>query len=175
MTAQAVLDELEALGSPAIKKVLLKHGAVEPFFGVKIGDMQPLKKKLMGDHALALALYDTGVSDDMYLAGLICDPKKMTKADLARWQKGATWYMLADYTVAWVAAESPFGRELALKWMDAKAEMTATAGWSTYSSLVAITPDEELDLDEIGRLMDRVQKEIKTAPNRVRSAMNGFV
>src|SRR5262245_42727159 len=52
MTAQQVLDELERLGNPSIKKVLMKHGAVEPFFGTKIGDMQPMKKKLMGDHKL---------------------------------------------------------------------------------------------------------------------------
>ena len=33
MTAQQVLSELEKLGSPAIKNVLMKHGAKEPFFG----------------------------------------------------------------------------------------------------------------------------------------------
>jgi hypothetical protein len=175
VTTQQVLDELERLGNPAIKKMLMKHGAKEPFFGTKIGDMQPLKKRLMGDHALALQLYDTGVSDAMYLAGLICEPGQMSKADLARWIRGASWYMLSDYTVAWVAAESDFGRELALKWMDAKNEMTATAGWSTYSSLVAITPDDRLDLKEIEGLLNRVKKEVHTAPNRVRYTMNGFV
>jgi 3-methyladenine DNA glycosylase AlkD len=175
VTSQQVLDELERLGSASIKKVLMKHGAVEPFFGTKITDMQPMKKKLMGDHALALELYETGVSDAKYFAGLICDPQKMTKADLNRWQKGANWYMLADYTVAWVAAESKHGRELALKWMDAKNEMTATSGWSTYSSIVSITPDDELDLKEIEGLLERVKKEIGTAPNRVKYTMNGFV
>ena len=137
--------------------------------------MQPLKKKLMGNNKLALELFDTGISDAKYLAGLICEPKQMTKADLNRWAKGANWYMLAEYTVPWVASESKFGRELALKWMDSKDEMIASAGWSTYSSFVSITPDEELDLKEITGLMDRVKKEIPTAQNRVKYTMNGFV
>ncbi|HEY2783478.1 MAG TPA: DNA alkylation repair protein [Fimbriiglobus sp.] len=175
MTAQEVLDELEKLGSPAVKKVLMKHGAKEPFFGTKIGDMQPLKKKLMGQHQLALELFDTDISDAKYFAGLICDPKQMTKADLNRWIKAANWYMLADYTVAWVTAESKYGREFALKWMDSKNEMTATAGWSTYSSIVSVTPDADLDLKEITGLLERVKKEIAAAPNRVKYTMNGFV
>ena len=31
-----VIEELRSLGSASIKKVLLNHGAKEPFFGVKI-------------------------------------------------------------------------------------------------------------------------------------------
>ena len=35
--------------------------------------------------------------------------------------------------------------------------------------------DEELDLPEIQALLERVEKEIGTAPNRVKYCMNGFV
>jgi 3-methyladenine DNA glycosylase AlkD len=175
MTAQQVLDALEKLGTPGIKNIWLRNGAKEPVFGVKIGDMQPLKKKHMGDHALALAVYDTGVADAKYFAGLICDPAQMTKADLTRWLKAADWHMIAEYTVPWVAAESKHGRELALKWIDAKDETTAQAGWCTYSSVVSITPDDRLDLKEIEGLLNRVRKEIHAAPNRVKYTMNGFV
>jgi hypothetical protein len=89
--------------------------------------------------------------------------------------KQAHWYMISDYTVAWVAAESRYGRELALEWMDSPKELIATAGWNTYSSLVSITPDDQLDLVEIEKLLNRVQAEVHTAPNRVRYTMNGFV
>src|SRR5262249_2046860 len=105
---------------------------------------------------------------------LICDPAAMTKADLNRWLKAATWGMLAEYTVPWVAAESKHGRELALKWIDAKDERTALAGWATYSSLVSIAADEDLDLKEIEERLERVKKQIHSAPNRVKYTMNGF-
>jgi hypothetical protein len=59
--------------------------------------------------------------------------------------------------------------------MDSDSEQVANAGWSTYSCLLSIKPDAELDLAEIEKLMGRVKAEIGSAPNRVRSAMNGFV
>jgi hypothetical protein len=99
----------------------------------------------------------------------------MTKAQLKKWAKDANWCMLSEYTVAWTAAESPFGRELAMEWIDSKQEKIATSGWATYSSLVGITPDEDLDLDEIEGLLARIEKEIHRVSGRVRLVMNGFV
>lgn len=175
MTATEVLAQLQKFGSAQTKKTFLRHGAKEPFYGVKIGDLKTLQKKIKTDHALALELYATGNSDAMYLAGLIADPKAFTRDDLRVWVRGAYWNMLSAYTVPWVASESQFGRELALEWMDDANEMIANAGWSTYSSLVSITPDADLDLAEIEKLLVRVREQIGTAPNRVRYVMNGFV
>jgi 3-methyladenine DNA glycosylase AlkD len=175
MTAAEVLAQLETLGTEQTKKTFLRHGAREPFFGVKVGDLKVLQKKIKKDHALALALYDTGNSDAMYLAGLISDPKQMTKAQIQKWLKGAYWHMPAQYTVPWVAAESKFGAELARAWVDSPKELTAVAGWFTWASLVGVTPDEELDLDELAELLDRVQAKIHGARNREKYAMNNFI
>jgi len=175
LTLKDVMAELKKLGTEQTKKTLMRHGAKEPFFGVKIGDLKTIQKKVKKDHALALALYDTGNSDAMYLAALISDPAQMTKADLKKWARGAYWYMLSCYTVPWVAAESRFGRDLALEWADSDKEQIAAAGWSTYGSLVAIKPDAELDLAEIEKLFARVKAEIGSAQNRVRYCMMMFV
>ncbi len=175
MTAAEILAELRTLGSESIKKTLLRHGAKEPFFGVKIEDMKKIHKRVKTDYPLALELYATGIADAQYLAGMLTDDMQMTKADLNRWLKEASWHMVSEYTVPGVAAQSRFGHELALKWIDAKQEATASAGWMTYSSLVAIKPDEELDLEEIKQLLTRIEETIHDAPNRVRYAMNGFV
>ena len=70
MTAAEVLKELKALGNPATKKMLMNnHGVQEPCFGVKIGDMKPIQKRIKTDQPLALELYDSGNYDAMYLAG----------------------------------------------------------------------------------------------------------
>jgi len=175
MDLPKVMAQLKKLGTEQTKKTFLRHGAREPLFGVKVGDLKTIQKKIKRNHALALELYETGNADAMYLAGLIADPEQMTKADLRKWVRGANSKMLAGYTVPWVASESRYGRELALEWIDAKEEPIATAGWSTYSSLVAIKPDAELDLHEVEGLMGRVKSEIGRAPNSVRYAMNNFV
>ena len=129
----------------------------------------------VADFQRKLDLYDTGISDAMYLAGLIADDAKMTKKDLQRWADGAYWYMLSEYTVPWVAAGSPHGWELALEWIDSTKPLTAEAGWATLRSLVSTQDDSELDLPELKRLLERVRKNIHQAPNDVRSSMNSFV
>ena len=174
-TAKQIVAELKTLGNESYKKTLLKHGAKEPFFGVKIEDLKKIQKRIKKDYELALELYDTGISDAMYLAGLIADEEQMTKKDLQKWIEGASWNMISEYTVPWVAAESPHGRELALKWIDSKEEKIAAAGWSTLGSLVSIKPDEELDLAELKRLLARVEKTIHSERNCVRGTMNAFV
>ena len=104
MTAKEIVEELKSLGSDATKKVLVKHGAKEPFFGVKVEHLKKIQKRLKMNYRLALDLYDTGISDAMYLAGLIADDAQMSKKDLQSWADRAYWYMLSEYTVPWVAA-----------------------------------------------------------------------
>lgn len=174
-TVEAILAELKPLGKESIKRVLIKHGAKEPFFGVKIGDLKKIQKRIKRDYQLALDLYDTGISDAMYLAGLIADDARMTKKDLQRWIKRAHWSMISEYTIPWVAAGSPHGHDLALEWIDSKQEAIAAAGWNTLCGLVSIKDDADLDLPELKQLLQRVQKTIHDAPDRVRYCMNCFV
>ena len=89
MTAKEVVEELRTMGAESIKKVLSNHGVREPFFGVKIGDMKKIQKRIKKDYQLVLDLYDTGNYDAMYLAGLVADDAKMTKKDLNRWVESA--------------------------------------------------------------------------------------
>ena len=169
------MTELEAQGSEQTKKVLTRHGAREPFFGVKVEYLKKIQKKIKKDYKLALKLYNTGNSDAMYLAGLIADETKMTKTDLNNWAKNAYWYMISDYTVAWVAAESRFGSELALEWIDSENEFVASAGWSTLSNIAGLKDDLELDLNLYSKLLDRIERTIHTSQNRVRQSMNAFI
>lgn len=173
--ANAIVQELETLGSPTTKKVLLKHGAKEPLFAVKVEDLKKIQKRLKMNQPLASALYATGISDAMYLAGLIADDSCITKEELQRWAEQASWSMLSENTVAWVAAGSRYGYPLALEWIDDPRENIVTSGWTTLSSLVAIKDDLHLDLDGLRALLKRVQETIHDRPNRVRSTMNGFV
>jgi 3-methyladenine DNA glycosylase AlkD len=175
MTKDQVMKELERLADPQTKKTWTRHGAKEPFFGVKIGEMKTIQKKVKKDHKLAKELYETGNSDAMYLAGLIADEKAVTKEELQHWLETAPWHMVSEYTVPWLAAESRYGMELALEWINSPKESIASAGWSTLASLCMIRPDEELDLKLFGKLLKRVEKEIKKSPNRVKYTMNCFI
>ncbi len=174
MTKDEVLNELSKMSSPAIKKVLANHGAREPFFGVKVGDMKKIVKKVKKDHELSLELYATGNYDAMYLAGLIADEKKISKKDLDTWVL-KSYAGIAEYTVPWIAAESPHGWEVGMKWIESPKENIAAAGWTTLANVVTLVSDDKLDVPALEKLMVRVKKEIHAAPNRVRYAMNAFI
>ena len=176
-TLETIMTELKAKGREQTRKTYARHGVpVERTFGVPVADLKVIAKTIKKQQALACALYQTGNLDAMYLAGIVADGTQMTQTQLDAWARDAASVpMISEYTVPWVAVESPHARAVALKWMKSKVEHVAASGWCTYSGIVATTPDEALDLSEIERLLDVVVKEIGAAPNRVRYTMNGFV
>jgi 3-methyladenine DNA glycosylase AlkD len=175
MTKEQVMKELEKKGSESIRKIFVNHGAKGSMFGVKVGDLKVIQKKVKKDHQLAMELFDTDNYDAMYLAGLIADESKMSKKDIQQWAEKSHSHGISEYTVAWVAAESEYGWELGMKWIDSPKENIASAGWNTLSGVIAMKPDNELDIATIKKLLQRITKEIHSAPNRVRYTMNGFV
>ena len=175
MKIDEMMKMLEEMGTEQTKNTFLRHGAKEPLFGVKIGDLKKLVKYVKKDQELALELYNTCNSDAMYLAGLSVNPKLMTKDQLQKWVEKAYWYMISESIVGAVTAESPFALELAREWLKSDDEMIEDCGWSVYSHYLSITPDEEIDLNEVRHLLKYVENNIHTSKNRVRYTMNGFV
>ena len=175
MTAAEIIAEIKPLGRDSYKNVILKHGVQEPCFGVKIEELKKIQKRIKTDYQLALDLYDTGIYDAMYLAGLIADDARMTKRDLTRWLAHPNSEPLIGSIVPWVAVGSSHGWEVALEWIDSETDRVAAAGWTTLSCLVSIKPDAELDLPKLKQLLACVGKTIHAQTDNVRYAMNGFV
>jgi 3-methyladenine DNA glycosylase AlkD len=132
MTIDEVMAELKSLGKERTVASYRRHGADGDLFGVQIGDLKKVLKKIKGDQELALALWDTGNGDAMYLAGLAADGSLMTRKQLDGWARTAWWDMLSGYSVPGVAAENEAACSLALKWLKMKDPKRACTGWSTY-------------------------------------------
>jgi 3-methyladenine DNA glycosylase AlkD len=175
MNLNEVMIELEKNGSEQTKKVLSKHGAKEPFFGVKSEFLKKLQKKIKVDHSLALELYSTGNSDAMYFAAMIADKSIMKKNEIQKWAKEAYWSYLSEHAVPSVAAANKDGFNLGLTWIDKKTENLTAAGWATLSIIISKTPNEELDLILIKNLLSKVKNEINSSSNRTKYTMNNFV
>ncbi|EJO71599.1 DNA alkylation repair protein [Leptospira kirschneri] len=175
MTIEQIMKDLEKMGTPSVKKIFINHGAKEPLFGVKIADLKKIQKKIKKNNEISLELYKTLNADAMYLAGLIADEKKIQKKDLQFWVKNSTSPMISEYTIAWIAAESKHGLELAREWIESEKESISSSGWNTFSSLLSILPNDQIDSKEISKLLKRVESKIHKSQNRVKYCMNGFV
>lgn len=169
------MEYLKSKGNDATKKIYVSHGAKEPLFGVKTGDLKEIIRKTKKDHELALKLYDSGNSDAMYLAGQIADASRMDIETLDIWVSKAYWSMLSDRCVSLVAAKSPFGLEAARKWIRSDDEMTACAGYGTLSTMFSFMPDDAFDLDEIRSIVDDAAERIQNEGVLLQNAMKNFL
>lgn len=175
MTLNETMSELEKLGSEQTRKIYTNHGCKSEMFGVRVADLKKVLKQTKKDHDLALKLYQTGNADAQYLAGLMANPKKMTKQDFQDWAQGATWYMVAEYAVAWNVAESPMCLELVDNWINSENELIQSIGWASLSSYLGYEKREPLDPELLNGYLNKIEKEIHTSANRTKYTMNGLV
>lgn len=172
---QEIMQWLEAHGSEQTRKVLRRHGARDPFYGVKIADLKKILKGHRNNQQLAINLWETGNSDAMYLAALMADSQQTPPELLRAWMRSAYWYMLSESAVAALAAETPYGWGLGGEWITSNEEMEAAGGWATLSTWVSLRGDDELDLTTIRQHLQQIVAQIKTAQNRVRYGMNNYI
>src|SRR5262245_1689577 len=90
--AQQVRDALawlERRGSRRTREEMLtRYGITAPkAFGVSVGAIQQLAKRLGRDHALAVALWDTGWYEARLLASFVAQPERVTQAQMDRWAR----------------------------------------------------------------------------------------
>ena len=175
MTFEEIMVFLEEHGTEQVRKIFTNHGIPDPKFGVKVADLKIVQKKVKKNYELSMQLYETGNYDAKYLAGLIADEKQMTKDDLQHWMATCGCESIATNTAAWIAAESDYGLELAREWILSDDESVAAGGYSTYVSLIALTPNEDLDIPEIEGLLDNIVEIIHSEREEVKYQMNGFV
>ena len=90
MTVNEILAQLESLGDDARRAHNTKAGAPDNQFGVKLGDIRAMAKKIKTDHELALNLWDTGNVEAQLLATLIIKPKSLSADELDKLTRSTT-------------------------------------------------------------------------------------
>ncbi|MCY1019805.1 DNA alkylation repair protein [Pyxidicoccus sp. MSG2] len=170
MDLQETMRELESLGSEQTRKTFLRHGASEPLFGVKFGDLEKLRKRIRTNAGLAEALWDTGNADARMLATMVADAAAMSWEHLNAWAQAINWHSLVDVFVSNVALRSPHFRTAVETWTAQAGELQSRAGWQLLAALATKTTN--LVDAELAPWLPRIEQGIHTAQNRVREAMN---
>jgi len=170
MTVKEVLAQLESLGDDARRRHNAKSGAPDNQFGVKLGDVRALAKKIKSDHELALELWDTGNVEAQLLATLILRPRSLSADALDAMTRSTTCAQVAEWMNSYVVAQHPEKEALRGKWMSAKEKdrWAARAGWHFTASRVN-KGDDGLD---VSALLDRIEKELPKAAPEVQWTMN---
>ncbi len=170
MHATQVLSELETLGNAARRKHNTKAGAGDNQFGVKLGDVRKLAKRLKKQPELWRELWDTGNVEARLVATLIVRVKDLTAEDLGHMVETTTFSQVADWLSAYVLKKHSDKEALRQRWMKPgeKNRWAARAGWSLTAERVA---KDAQGLDLSG-LLRRIENQLATAPSEVQWTMN---
>ena len=168
MTLDETLKQLKALGNEKVRAHNSRYGAGDNQFGVKLGDIRALAKKIKADHELAAALWKTGNADAQLLAILLIEPKKLTARQVDSMVRSVSFSHVADWLSSYVVKQHPDKETLRQQWMVTDDRWAARAGWSLTAERVAKSP-QGLDL---AALLDRIESEMGGADPVVQWTMN---
>lgn len=168
MTVEEVFAYLKPLGNESVRKHNTKYGADDNQFGVKHGDIRALAKKIKTDHALGLALWETGNAEAQLLAILILKPKELSAKEVDRLVRTINFPHVAEWFSSYILKQHPDKETLRQKWMKDDHKWAARAGWSLTASKVAKNPDYA----ELVPLLVRIENEMAGAPSEVQWTMN---
>jgi 3-methyladenine DNA glycosylase AlkD len=168
MTIQEILSQLESMGNEKVRAHNLKFGAGSNQFGVKMGDIRALAKKIKTNHPLALELWVTGNVEARFLATLIIDPTKLSIEEVDRLVRSEKFSHVADWFSAYVVKLHPENETLREMWMKSDDPMAARAGWSITADRVA----KKAPGLNLAALLDRIEVEMPTAASETQWTMN---
>ncbi len=169
MSFEEVFAELEASGSEGVRAIYARYGARENQFGVGLGKLRALAKKLKTNHPLAMQLWASGNADAMILATILMDYNQLTAQEIEAMLKPLTYYKLIDELVYNVIVNTHFADEFRLSWLDSAQEMIGRAGWNLQIAVVDQHDGTGIDFDAT---LNKIEVEMKTAPRRKQESMN---
>jgi len=162
------LAQLEALSDKKVRARNTKNGVGDNQFGVKLGDIRKVAKKIKSNHELAIALWKTENIDARLLAMLIIKPNALSSNELDKMVKSLNYTQVADWINSYVVKHHPDKETLRQTWINSDNAMAARAGWN-LSSIRVVKDSEGLDIPAI---LNRLESEMGTAPEVAQWTMN---
>ena len=146
------LAALESRGTSATREGFARYGITAPkAFGVSVGDVRSIAKKLGRDHALAMALWDTGWYEARLLACFVGDPEVMSSAEMDRWARDFDNWAITDTACFHLFDRSPHAWRKVDRWCRKKGEFERRAGFALLASM-ALHDKKGGDAEYIDRL-----------------------
>ena len=139
-TSERVRDALTWLENAGSKRtreeMSTRYGIVTPkAFGVPIGQIQQLGKKLGTDHELALALWATGWYEARTLSAFVDDPARVTAAQMDRWARDFDNWGICDTVCFKLFDRVPHAWKKVEPWSKHRDEFVKRAGFALIASL----------------------------------------
>jgi len=129
-TTAEVLQHLEALGDDGYRERMAGFAITyEKAFGVPVGQLRALAKRLGRDHGLAQALWDTRWYEARLLAGMIDDPRQVTPEQMDAWRAVFDSWAVTDTLCFDLFDRTPHALAKVDQWVTLEGEFDKRAGF----------------------------------------------
>jgi 3-methyladenine DNA glycosylase AlkD len=136
-TGDEILEQLRAAAKPASLSEMARVGIVGAHrLGVPVPEMRRIAKANGRDHALALALWKTGIADVRIVASMIADPGKLTERDMDAWARDFDSWDVVDQVCGNLFDKTPFARRKILEWSSREEEYVKRAAFVLIACVV---------------------------------------
>ena len=108
--AADVIRALEAMGDPANVAGMARFG-IRPrtrVLGISVVELRKMARRLGRDHALAGALWRSGIHEARLLATMVDEPAKVTEAQAERWVRTLDSWDICDQLCGNLLDRTPF-------------------------------------------------------------------
>jgi 3-methyladenine DNA glycosylase AlkD len=131
-----VMQWLERQGTKRTVEGMARYGiTAERAFGVPMGMLLSLRKRLGQDHTLSLALWETGWYEARLLAALVGDPDRVTRRQMNAWAAGFENWADCDTVCFKLFDRTPFAWEKARQWAKSPREFVKRGGFALMACL----------------------------------------
>jgi 3-methyladenine DNA glycosylase AlkD len=135
-SAEAIIEQLRKLESPKDKEGMARYGIkTDKAFGVSLYILRDMAKGIGTDHALALALWDSGIHEAQLLAGIVDDPAKVTPEQMDWWVADFDSWDICDQSCSNLFDRTPFAYAKAFEWAEDEREFVRRAGFVMMAAL----------------------------------------
>jgi 3-methyladenine DNA glycosylase AlkD len=170
-SAETLLAEFEALGNPDNVAGMARYGIRSArVLGVSMPVVRARARSIGPDHELALALWQTGVLETRILAGLVDDPRRVTRGQMERWVRDFDSWALCDGICCNLFDRTPFAVEKAAAWSRRTPEYVKRAGFVLMAALAS--HDKRAPDALFLELLQHVEREAADDRNFVKKAVN---
>ncbi|MFA5057152.1 MAG: DNA alkylation repair protein [Opitutaceae bacterium] len=138
--------------------------------GISMAALRPLARAHRHNHALALALWETGVHEARLLALLIDDPRQVTRGQMEAWARQFDNWATVDGCCIHLFNRTPFAVEKAHAWSRRRAEFVKRAGFVLMAGLAV--HGQELPDAVFLEFLPAIRREATDERNFVKKAVN---
>lgn len=169
---RSILSELERRGSERVRVQMREQFAIAAprAFGVPMSGIRAIAKQHGRDHALALALWDTGWYEARTLSAFVDEPALVTRRQMDAWARDFDNWAICDSLCFHLFDRTPHALPCSEAWARAKGEFHKRAAFALLASVAL--HDKRADDAVFTRSLRRIERGASDERNFVKKGVS---